>query len=97
MSNPEATVVVSALDGRTIGESGELLITTVGRVEAQGGDPYVSEPVIGTLKVETSAGKTLLPIAPDGTEGAAVAARYEDGAYTIPLDQARFSHWYLLR
>jgi hypothetical protein len=97
VSNPEATVVVSALDGESIGESGELLITTVGRVEAHDGDPYVSEPVIGALNIETTAGKTLVPLAPDGSEGAAIAARYDDGAYTIALDRARFSHWYLLR
>ena len=39
----------------------------MGRVEAHDGDPYVSEPVIGTLKIETTAGKTLVPLAPDGT------------------------------
>jgi hypothetical protein len=95
--NREATVVVSALDGETIGESSELLITTVARVEAHDGDPYVSEPVIGRLTIETTAGKTLVPLAPDGAEKTAIAARYEDGAYSIALDQATFSHWYLLR
>jgi hypothetical protein len=95
--NLEATVVVSALDGKTIGESSKLLITTAARVEAHDGDPYVSEPVVGMLTIETTAGKTLVPLAPDGTERAAIAAQYEDGAYTIALDQASFSHWHLLR
>ena len=90
-------MIVSALDDKAIGDSSELLITTAARVEARDGDPYVSEAVVGMLTIETTAGRRLVPLAPDGTEGAAIAAQYEDGAYVIPLGRASFSHWYLLR
>ena len=51
--------------------------------------------VVGTLSIETTAGRTLVPLAPDGTEGAAIAAQYKDGAYTIPegADQEIQPNW----
>jgi len=97
VQNPEATVIVSALDGQSISSSGKLLITTVAKVEAHDGDPYVSEPVVGTLTLRAPAGKSLVPLASDGSERAAIATTYEGGVYTITLEQSSFSHWYLLK
>lgn len=49
------------------------------------------------LLLPAQAGKTLVPLQPDGTPGPAIATSYDDGKHTIALSQGTFSHWYLLR
>lgn len=99
LQTPKALVAVQSLDGSPVASSKKLLLTVMARVmlSANNKPPFLSEPVEGVITLRAPAGLTLSPLKPDGTEGAAVAAPYADGKYTIALSKPIVTHWYLLK
>ena len=102
VNTPKATVIVSSLDGRPIGRSGELLISSAARTAAVGPQRWnariVAEPVTGSIAVRSRAGTmTLSPLKGDGTEGPAVPLEKRNGAFTAPLRAEDETLWWVLR
>lgn len=99
LRTPKAVVAVQSLDGSPLASSKKLLITVMARVilSANGKPPFLSEPIEGTIAVRAPAGLTLVPLKPDGSEGAPIAAPYADGRYTLTLGKPLVSHWFLLK
>jgi hypothetical protein len=99
LKTPKAVVAVQALDGNPLASSKKLFITAVARVMPSAGNktPFLSEPIEGTITVRAPAGLTLVPLKPDGTEGAAIATTYADGKYTITLSKPIVTHWYVMK
>ncbi len=95
---PNAVAAVSALDDAVVGESRNILITTIARAVSAGGNrmPLYSEPVRGTLSIRAPEGLRLVPLAGDGEHLAAVDAPYADGRYTVELPVDGGTHWFLL-
>jgi len=58
--------------------------------------PLRSEPVEGGLVIRAPEGLRLVPLAGDGTQLAALPAKYVDGKYAVTLPAERGTHWFLL-
>jgi hypothetical protein len=95
-----ATVALASLTDSPIAESNTLLLTAVGRAENtgfkynvlrrraidRGAGPILAEPIAATIRMKTSLpGLTVRPILPDGTRGAELPARYEDGLLSFAI------------
>ncbi len=98
IATPKAAVAVTSLDSKPIAESKRILITAIARVVASPGGtiPLRSEPVRGTLGIAAPEDLRLIPLAGDGTQLAALPAKYVDGKYTVNLPAERGTHWFLL-
>jgi hypothetical protein len=93
IETPKAAVAVSSMDG-AIGQSGQILITAIARVQPSAGGrmPMLSEPVKGAIRIKAPVGLKVHALAPDGQ----VNAPYEDGRYTLVLPAAQGTHWWML-
>jgi len=100
VSTPYATVAVSSLTDAPIRSAEKLLVSAVGRAENtsfsydlfrtkavdRGRGPILIEPIEGTVSVALpQAAWKVIPIASDGSRGAALPARYADGKLTFAL------------
>lgn len=91
----KASIIVTSLDNKPIAESSEVLITAMARSRVGDGQiPYLSEPVIATLRIKARSGLKIVPIGADGTEGAPLSTTYSNGAYVVVLPKDSGTLWY---
>lgn len=97
--NPQAVIAVQSMDSKPITESGRILITTMARSETATGNnlPFLSEPVVGSLKITAKKGLTLVPMLPTGEYAQSIATEYNNGKYQINLSPGFNSHWWILK
>jgi len=100
IDTPKATVVVSALDGRPIRESKDLLVSVAAQVDSSEGKPPLrAQAVTGTLRVRSEhAGLVLRPVVTGSRTAAEHAGVRQAGArdgewhaFTLP---ALPTHWF---
>lgn len=102
VTTSKAVVALTSLDGKPLGQSGRILITTVARVLPSEGNmmPWLAEPVRGTIQLRTGrAGQDLklLNISPTGEQTAGAGLTWKDGGICeISLDDPHATHWRLL-
>jgi len=99
VSTRNASVAVQSLDGRSIGETGAILISLGARAVPNSQDrlPYRSEPVVGQLIIRARKGLKLYRggASPTGKPGEMVS--YKDGRYIVELSRDLGTHWIELR
>ncbi|MBT3289196.1 MAG: hypothetical protein HN380_17770 [Victivallales bacterium] len=107
-----ATIAASALDDRTLNQSGRILLTAVGRAEntdftynllrnrklSSGSGPILIDPVRATISLRTTrTDLQIIPVAADGTKGDPLASRYADGALQFEIGPAAKTIYYLVQ
>jgi hypothetical protein len=99
ISTPSATVAIQSIDGKSIGESGAILISLGARSvpKAATETPFYSEPVIGRLTIRARKGLKLYPQRGTEMDETAIDAPYEDGRYQVTLDRTLGTYWLLLK
>jgi hypothetical protein len=100
VSTPFAVVALSSLTGEPLSGARRILLTAVARAQntgmaanmartsivENGGPPVIAEPVVGTVRLRTSASRLRLhPIHVDGSRGPGVDAPVADGSAHIEL------------
>jgi len=93
-----ATVAVQSLDGNSIGQSKNVLISLSARSVPKPGDPasFYSEPVEGKLFIAAPQGLKLHVWDYEAGKMRVVPAPYKDGRYFVVLDRALRSYWLFL-
>ncbi|MFO8007643.1 MAG: cellulase family glycosylhydrolase, partial [Candidatus Brocadiia bacterium] len=109
ISTPFAVAFLSSLTEQPIAESGDLLLVAAARAEntgmafnmagtdvvEKGGPPVIAEPVVGTVRIETSADVLLVrPIMADGSPGPGTPIPVQDGAATVELKPSHRTIFY---
>jgi hypothetical protein len=100
VATPKAVVALTSLDDKPLSSSQSILITAMAR--AVGATymhlPYLSEPVVASIALKTSApGLELVALGPGGkTQERLVPGTSEQGL-TVSLPTSHGTHWYLLK
>ena len=94
-----ATVAVQSLDGNSIGQSKNILVSLSARWVPKPGDPtsYYSEPIEGKLSIAAPQGLTLHVWDAGAGKMRLAPAPYKDGRYFVVLDRKLRSYWLVLR
>lgn len=102
VDTPFATIVVSALDGRTLAETSDILVVAMGQAENTGmranfrGDtlevrgraPVLVEPVVGELRIRTGAvSAEIAPLQAGGRPGETLGFELEEGTVQLQLSK----------
>ncbi len=96
ISSPErALVIVQSADWRPISRSDKIVITIAARV-VRSGNSALSEPVHGTIKIKSVAGRTCYPLKPDGSKGEPLEIEHDGTYYTVKLPGEMITHWLVL-
>jgi len=100
VDTPKATVAVSALDGRPIHQSEQLLVSVAAQVDSSGGRPPLrAQAVTGRLRVRSEHARLVLRPVTTGSRGAAEHATEQwngtrtDQTHAFELP-ARPTHWF---
>ncbi|MFW6189085.1 MAG: cellulase family glycosylhydrolase [Planctomycetota bacterium] len=92
-------VLAGSLDREPLGESGRILITAIGRtLPTDGGLPFLSEPLTGTVRIRNAnAGMKLVPLGPGGQPLEVITPERDGEWYEVRLSPELNSHWFLLQ
>lgn len=99
LTTPKAAVVATSLDGKSIRQSGRVLLTAAARAtpSSTGRLPYRCEPVAGAIAIRCDVeGMRLYALRGNGERREPMDPDYSGGAYRFELPAPRASLWYLL-
>ena len=99
-NNKKATVALSSLDNQPLTSSRFILITAMARVVSSPGGrmPMLSEPVTGSISLQTNAtGLQLLALRSDGRVADRSEPVQDRETLTIQLPTDHGTHWYVLK
>ncbi len=96
----KATVVLTSIDDRPLGESRTIMITTIGRAVPVSpvALPFLSEPIVGTITLKTGAtGLELLSLGSAGTVVEKTTPESNKDGVSVHLPGKGGTHWYVLK
>ena len=97
MENKNAAVAVQSLDGKSISNSKEILISLAAQsVTSKGKLPFLSEPMKGVLKISAQQGLSLYGLNSYGKESK-IETFYQSGQYLIKLAEVNDAYWMVLK
>ncbi len=97
VTTPQAVVVASSLDGQPLAQSRRILLTALARAVAPGGQlPFLTEPVVGRIRLRGPRPAAATALAGDGRHGVALPVATAGDWSEVTLTGTEQSHWFEL-